>query len=78
MKERLVAIFNDRDEKNAYDLERMIRRIPGIETLRYKPVVYNRIEERKRQWRLLELFYINGINGAGLSDFYNAIIVIYS
>jgi hypothetical protein len=50
----------------------------NLQNAGHKPVVYNRIEESKRQWRLLELFYINGINGAGFRDFYNAIIVIYS
>ena len=39
--ERLVAIFNDRDEKNTKALENTIAEIPGIETLKYKPVVYN-------------------------------------
>lgn len=42
LRERLVAIFNDKDEKNSKVLEKTIAEIPGIETLKYKPQVYNR------------------------------------
>lgn len=41
LRERLVAIFNDKDEKNSNDLQNTIEEIPGIKTLKYKPVVYN-------------------------------------
>jgi three-Cys-motif partner protein len=41
LRERLVAIFNDKDENNSNNLQRTIREIPGIETLKYKPAVYN-------------------------------------
>ncbi len=41
LRERLVAIFNDKDEKNSNVLENTIAEIPGIKTLKYKPVVYN-------------------------------------
>jgi len=41
LRERLVAIFNDKDENNSEDLQRTIRGIPGIDTLKFKPAVYN-------------------------------------
>jgi three-Cys-motif partner protein len=41
LRERLVAIFNDRDEKNSTDLQRTIQTIPGIETLKFEPAIYN-------------------------------------
>jgi len=41
MREMLVTVFNDKDEKHHRDLERSIAGIQGIETLRYKPVVLN-------------------------------------
>ncbi len=41
LRERLVAIFNDKDEKNSNELENTIAEIPGIETLKNKPVVHN-------------------------------------
>jgi len=41
LRERLVAIFNDKDEKNSKVLEKTISEIPGIETLKYKPQVYS-------------------------------------
>ena len=41
LRERLVAIFNDKDENNSNDLQRTIREIPGIDTLKFKPAVYN-------------------------------------
>lgn len=41
LRERLVAIFNDKDEKNSNALDIAIAGIPGIETLKYKPQVHN-------------------------------------
>lgn len=41
LRKRLVAIFNDKDENNAKLLEKTISEISGIETLEYKPLVYN-------------------------------------
>jgi three-Cys-motif partner protein len=41
LRERFVAIFNDRDENNSTDLQRTIETIPGIETLKFKPAIYN-------------------------------------
>lgn len=41
LRERLVAIFNDKDEENSKTLEKTIFEIQGIERLKYKPSVYN-------------------------------------
>jgi three-Cys-motif partner protein len=41
LRERLVSIFNDKDEKNSNDLQKTIAEIPRINTLKYKPIVYN-------------------------------------
>lgn len=38
--ERLVALFNDKDGANSNSLESSISALPGIENLKYKPVVY--------------------------------------
>jgi len=40
-RERLVSIFNDKDENNSQALNKTIKEIPGIERLRYKPKVYS-------------------------------------
>ncbi|MBN2412965.1 three-Cys-motif partner protein TcmP [candidate division KSB1 bacterium] len=39
--ERLVTIFNDKDEKNSEVLKKTIEEIPGIKKLKNKPHVYN-------------------------------------
>jgi len=41
MRQMLVTTFNDVDSNNTASLERAIKEIPGIDTLRYKPAVYN-------------------------------------
>lgn len=38
---RLVTYFNDRDDKNAKDLENAINLLDGVEKLKYKPIVEN-------------------------------------
>ena len=37
--ERLVTIFNDKDEENSQSLENCIADLPGIEKLKHKPKV---------------------------------------
>lgn len=39
--ERLLTIFNDRDSENVRTLEEEIRKVPGIEKLKHKPVIWN-------------------------------------
>ncbi len=41
MKEMLVALFNDADSNNCRSLEQAIGALPGIDTLRHPPRVYN-------------------------------------
>jgi len=41
MRNMLVTVFNDKDEKHARELESAIKALVGIETLRYRPVVLN-------------------------------------
>ncbi len=39
VRDRLVTLFNDKDENNTESLQRAIGEVPGIDTLRYKPDV---------------------------------------
>jgi three-Cys-motif partner protein len=39
--ERLVTIFNDKDEAHARSLEQSIQALPGIERLKHKPEIWN-------------------------------------
>jgi len=70
---RLVTIFNDKDEANTRSLERAISELPGIETLRYKPVVHTsevgeEIAELFEQQRLVPtLFFVDPWGYKGLS-----------
>ncbi len=41
MRDKLVAIFNDVDQDNSHSLESAIALLPGLNTLKYKPQVYN-------------------------------------
>lgn len=40
--DRLVTVFNDKDENNSNTLEREIASLSGIDRLRYKPTIFNR------------------------------------
>ena len=41
IRDRLVTLFNDKDEENARSLEKTIAEIVGIETMKYRPRVEN-------------------------------------
>lgn len=41
LRARLVTIFNDKDENSTRSLQKTIQALPGVETLRYAPQVYN-------------------------------------
>jgi len=41
MRQMLVTLFNDKDEKHSRQLEAAIQALPNVETLRYKPEVRN-------------------------------------
>jgi len=73
LRERLVAIFNDKDEKNAKTLEKAIKGVPGIEKLKYQPAVYNNevgedIVKMFESMRLIPtLFFVDPWGYKGLS-----------
>ncbi len=41
MRHMLVTYFNDLDENNSHTLETEIKSLPGVNTLKYKPAIYN-------------------------------------
>ncbi len=41
MRQMLVTIFNDKDEKHSRELEAAIKALPGVQTLKHKPVILN-------------------------------------
>lgn len=41
MRERLVAVFNDKDSENTQSLEHAISELKGVDSLRYRPTVHN-------------------------------------
>jgi three-Cys-motif partner protein len=73
LRERLVLIFNDKDESNTKSLEQEINRLPGIHLLKYRPKVYNeevgdRIVKMFMEMRLLPtLFFVDPWGYKGLS-----------
>ena len=58
MRERLVTVFNDRDEANINSLQEAINQLPGVERLKHKPQVRRqevgeeivKMFEQLRQW----------------------------
>lgn len=73
IREMLVSIFNDKDEDASQSLEKAIGQVKGIDTLRYKPNVYNyEIDENMARvfedMRLIPtLFFIDPWGYKGLS-----------
>lgn len=73
LRERLVAIFNDKDESNTKSLEQEINHLPGIHLLKYRPQVYSeevgdRIVKMFMEMRLLPtLFFVDPWGYKGLS-----------
>ncbi len=47
LRDKLVTIFNDRDQNNSGTLEEEIAKLPDIERLKYKPYVMNEIVGQK-------------------------------
>ncbi|MBI1787422.1 MAG: three-Cys-motif partner protein TcmP [Acidobacteria bacterium] len=41
MREMLVTIFNDKDDRHSHELQAAIQALPGVQRLKYKPVVLN-------------------------------------
>jgi three-Cys-motif partner protein len=73
LRNRLVAIFNDKDENNSKKLEKTIAGIPKIEKLKYKPQVYNQEvgEETVKMFESMNLiptlFFVDPWGYKGLS-----------
>ncbi len=71
--ERLVTIFNDKDEENIRSLENAIKSLPGIETLKHQPVIMNQevgenIVKIFEQMKLIPtLFFVDPFGYKGLS-----------
>ena len=41
MSQRLIAVFNDKDEDNVRSLQNAIENLPGIENLKHQPIIWN-------------------------------------
>lgn len=74
MRQRLVTIFNDKDESNTNSLSEAINQLPGIDTLKYKPQIHTRevgenIVKMFEEIRLLipTLFFVDPWGYKGLS-----------
>jgi len=73
LRDRLVAIFNDKDEVNVSSLKEAIRNLPGIETLKFKPKVIceevgEKIVRKFEAMRLIPtLFFVDPWGYKGLS-----------
>ena len=73
IRNRLVTIFNDKDEANKRSLEKEIAQLPGIDRLKYKPQVYNEevgaeIVNMFEQMKLVPtLFFVDPWGYKGLS-----------
>jgi len=73
MGQRLVAIFNDKDEKNVQALQDAINNLPGIDKLKHKPAILNievgeDIAETFEQMNLVPtLFFVDPWGYKGLS-----------
>ena len=62
LRQMLVTIFNDKDQNNSQSLQKAIDEIPGITTLKYKPVVNNsevgdEIAKMFQQMRVVPTFF---------------------
>ena len=73
LRERLVTIFNDRDEDNTKALQEAVKQLAGVETLRHQPQVFNKevgseIVQMFEQKKLLPtLFFVDPWGYKGLS-----------
>lgn len=73
LRQRLVTIFNDKDEDNTQSLQKEIGELSGIKTMRYKPVVQNNeigteiIKSFEKHKLVPTLFFIDPWGYKGLS-----------
>ena len=70
---RLVTVFNDKDETNTQELEKTISEITGIENLKYKPEIWNQevgekiVKEFEKISLIPTLFFVDPWGYKGLS-----------
>ena len=73
LRQCLVTIFNDKDERNTNSLEEAIKELPGVETLKYQPQVETQevgeeIVDMFEEMRLIPtLFFVDPWGYKGLS-----------
>lgn len=73
MRQRLVTLFNDKDENNTNSLSQAIGQIPGVDTLKYQPQISTQevgenIVEMFEEMRLVPtLFFVDPWGYKGLS-----------
>ncbi len=73
IRQRLLTMFNDKDEANARSLEKAISELPGIERLKHKPLIMNQeigteIVKIFEQMKLVPtLFFVDPFGYKGLS-----------
>jgi three-Cys-motif partner protein len=73
IRDRLVAVFNDKDEANTASLEAEINKIPGIERLKFKPEIStgevgeNLIREFQRAKLIPTFLFVDPFGYKGLS-----------
>ena len=73
LSERLVAIFNDKDETNSQELEKSILEIPNIKSLKHKPEIWNQevgeniVLKKKKISLIPTLFFVDPWGYKGLS-----------
>lgn len=73
IRDRLVAVFNDKDEDNTKTLETELRKIPGIEQLKFKPEIStgevgeNLIKEFQRAKLIPTFLFVDPFGYKGLS-----------
>jgi three-Cys-motif partner protein len=81
VRQMLVTVFNDKDEKNSRSLEQAINELPGIEKLKYKPRVLNQevgsemVKEFEKMRLIPTLFFVDPWGYKGLSlQLVNAVV----
>ncbi len=73
IRDKLVSIFNDKDENNTRTLEEEINKLPGIERLKYKPQVSNQevgtdiVKSFEESGLIPTLFFVDPWGYKGLS-----------
>ena len=73
LRQCLVTIFNDKDDRNTKSLEHAIKELPGLETLNYQPIIKTQVvgDEIVRMFEQMQLiptlFFVDPWGYKGLS-----------